>query len=63
MFGSQAKYERFQAVNHPAASSNQNVTINIPREKPEEWPPCFLHKLKSRALLLPPASQHVTDTS
>ena len=28
------------------ASENHNVTNNIPREKSEEWAPCFLHKLR-----------------
>ena len=35
-----------QAVNHPAASANQNVIISILREKWEEWPPCSAHTLK-----------------
>ena len=34
------------AVNHLIASANQNVTINIPREKPKQWPPCSSLKLK-----------------
>ena len=29
-----------------AASVNQNVTHNNPREKPEEWAPCLASKLK-----------------
>ena len=29
-----------------AASANQNVTPNNPREKPEEWAPCLARKLK-----------------
>ena len=33
-------------VNHPRASANQNVSINIPREELEECPPCFPHKLR-----------------
>ena len=32
-------YGGFLTANHPAASANRNVTINIPCEKPEEWPP------------------------
>ena len=32
----------------PVVSANQNVTINIPRETLEEWPPCVPHKLKHR---------------
>ena len=28
-----------------AGSANQNVADNFPREKPEERPPCFAHKL------------------
>ena len=28
-----------------AASANHSDTYNIPRENPEEWPPCLLHKL------------------
>ena len=36
----------FGAGNHPAASANQNVAINIPRENSDEWTPCFPHKLK-----------------
>ena len=31
-----------------AASANQKVTNDIPREKPEEWPPSLAHKLKHR---------------
>ena len=34
----------FRLANHPAASANQNVTINAPCEKPEEWPPCLAYK-------------------
>ena len=37
---------RLQAAGFPAASANHNVTINIPREKPEEWPLCLPLKLK-----------------
>ena len=29
-----------------AASANQSVTINIPHEESEEWPPYFLRKLQ-----------------
>ena len=29
-----------------AATANQNVTINILREKPEEWLPCLPRKLQ-----------------
>ena len=31
-----------------AASANQNVTYNTPREKPKEWPPCFPQRLKAQ---------------
>ena len=34
------------AASHPAAPANQNVTMNIPREKSEKRPSCFPHKLK-----------------
>lgn len=30
----------------PADPANQNITINTPREKLEQWPPSFPHKLK-----------------
>ena len=38
----QTRIERYAsrdilAANHPSTSANQNVTINNPREKPEEW--------------------------
>ena len=29
-----------------AASANQKVILEVPREKPEEWQPCLLHMLK-----------------
>ena len=35
-----------QAVNHSAALANENVTVNIPRENPGEWPPCLPYKPK-----------------
>ena len=39
----------FWAANHPAVSANENVTINIPSEKPpEEWPPYLPQQLKQR---------------
>ena len=28
------------------APASQNITNSIPREKPDDWPPCLLHKLK-----------------
>ena len=43
--------EGFRAANHPAASANQKVTVNIPREKLQEWPPCFSYKLTSERLV------------
>ena len=36
----------FQAGSQPAATANQNVTINIPHKKPEQWLPCVPHKLQ-----------------
>ena len=36
----------FRAAYHRPASANQNVTINIRSEKPEQWPSCLFHKLK-----------------
>ena len=32
--------------NNQAASANQSLTNIISREKPEDWRPCFTHKLK-----------------
>ena len=32
----------FHAASQQAASANQNVSINIMLEKPEDWPPCLL---------------------
>ena len=37
----------FWTVSHPPASANQNATITGGGEGGnDEWPPCFLHKLK-----------------
>ena len=47
---------RLQAGSHSSASTNQNVTINIPREKAEQWPSYFLHKLKAVFFSLSTAS-------
>ena len=40
------QHRGFRATNHLSPSVNQNVTVNIPSEKPEEWPSCFPRKLK-----------------
>ena len=36
----------FRVAHHSVPSATQNVTINIQHEKPEQWPPCFPHKLQ-----------------
>ena len=38
----------FRAAVRPASTS---AKLNIPREKPEEWPPCLLHKLNNSSVL------------
>ena len=40
------RHRGFRAANHPTTSANQSLTINIPRENPEQRPPCFPHGLK-----------------
>ena len=37
---------RSRTADHPEASANRHVFINIPRENPEEWPPRCPHTLK-----------------
>ena len=39
-------HTRFRSANHPAAPTNQNVTVQIPHQRPEMWSPCFLQKLR-----------------
>ena len=39
------------AENHPTAAANQITLNNIPRERPEQWAPCFPYKLKQGQLV------------